>query len=251
MSTIFQAFTKNIFNFSDRSNRSEYWGCFIINAVLSYLILFFTYRIILFNLFFSGASPYSAIAILSLFGYILCIPFIAVTARRLHDFNYSGWFTILSLIPYINFLTLIIFGCIPGTPGPNNFGYPPDYYAQYPQAPPYGYPQSPYDQQGYQQPPYPGSPPYPGQNPYYDSGPYAGAPPQPGAQPYQGQPRQPGSQPYQGQPPQPGAQPYQSQPPQPGSQPYQGQTQRPGRPSGGQPSVGGNPPDPNRSGPTK
>ena len=41
--------------------------------------------------------------------------------QRSHDFNTSGWLSILVLIPLVN----LIFLFIPGTQGPNNYGPPP------------------------------------------------------------------------------------------------------------------------------
>jgi uncharacterized membrane protein YhaH (DUF805 family) len=51
------------------------------------------------------------------------IPGIAVTVRRLHDINKSGWwiliaFTVVGIIP------LIYWYCQPGTPGKNQYGGP-------------------------------------------------------------------------------------------------------------------------------
>lgn len=43
---------------------------------------------------------------------------IMLTIQRCHDFNTSGWLSILSLIPLVN----LIFWFIPGTDGPNNYG---------------------------------------------------------------------------------------------------------------------------------
>lgn len=43
---------------------------------------------------------------------------IMLTIQRSHDFNMTGWFSLLALIPLVNF----IFWFIPGTDGENNFG---------------------------------------------------------------------------------------------------------------------------------
>jgi uncharacterized membrane protein YhaH (DUF805 family) len=44
-----------------------------------------------------------------------------VTIQRCHDFNVSGWLSLILLIP----LAGLIFWFIPGTKGPNNYGNPP------------------------------------------------------------------------------------------------------------------------------
>jgi uncharacterized membrane protein YhaH (DUF805 family) len=43
-----------------------------------------------------------------------------LTIQRCHDFNMSGWLSILVLVPFVN----LIFWFIPGTDGPNRFGAP-------------------------------------------------------------------------------------------------------------------------------
>ena len=41
--------------------------------------------------------------------------------QRCHDMNWSGWASLLAIIPFVG----LIFWCIPGTPGSNNYGPPP------------------------------------------------------------------------------------------------------------------------------
>lgn len=50
---------------------------------------------------------------------------VAVTVRRLHDTNRSGWWYLLSFIPLIGDLVLFIFMCLKGTEGENRFGKDP------------------------------------------------------------------------------------------------------------------------------
>ncbi len=45
---------------------------------------------------------------------------VMLTIQRCHDFNTTGWLSILVLIPFVN----LIFWFIPGTDGPNRFGAP-------------------------------------------------------------------------------------------------------------------------------
>ena len=58
-----------------------------------------------------------------LFGMIL--PGLAVSVRRLHDLNQSGWFYLLVLIPGLGALGLAIWFCFRGTQGDNRFGPDP------------------------------------------------------------------------------------------------------------------------------
>ncbi|WP_338338264.1 DUF805 domain-containing protein, partial [Xanthomonas citri] len=45
--------------------------------------------------------------------------------RRLHDQDKSGWFYLISLVPYVGAFVLLVFMCIEGTPGPNQYGENP------------------------------------------------------------------------------------------------------------------------------
>jgi uncharacterized membrane protein YhaH (DUF805 family) len=46
---------------------------------------------------------------------------VILTIQRCHDFNMSGWLSLVGIIPLIN----LMFWIIPGTQGPNRFGNPP------------------------------------------------------------------------------------------------------------------------------
>ena len=45
--------------------------------------------------------------------------------QRLHDFDASGWWSVLIVVPLANLLFYLILLIMPGTQGPNRFGYPP------------------------------------------------------------------------------------------------------------------------------
>jgi uncharacterized membrane protein YhaH (DUF805 family) len=53
------------------------------------------------------------------------IPGIAVSVRRLHDTNRSGWWLLLDLIPFIGGIILFVWFVQDGTPGDNRFGANP------------------------------------------------------------------------------------------------------------------------------
>jgi uncharacterized membrane protein YhaH (DUF805 family) len=122
---------KRYADFSGRSRRKEYWmftlGVVIVEVLL--VALFF----MLAGPSFGDAGPAGNISaaawlplgILVLFGLAIFIPSLAVAVRRFHDQDKSGWFILLSFIPYLGGLILIIFMCIDGTRGPNRFGPDP------------------------------------------------------------------------------------------------------------------------------
>ena len=47
-----------------------------------------------------------------------------VIIQRCHDFNSSGWLSLVTLIPVINIIFLFVLLFVPGTQGHNNFGAP-------------------------------------------------------------------------------------------------------------------------------
>ena len=50
----------------------------------------------------------------------------AVAAKRWHDRNKSGWWSLIALVPVIGLIWMLVEnGFLPGTPGPNRFGPDP------------------------------------------------------------------------------------------------------------------------------
>jgi len=56
---------------------------------------------------------------------MLLMPYVAVAVRRLHDTDRSGWWLLLVFVPLGNIVLLVWF-CLPSSPGPNRFGPMPD-----------------------------------------------------------------------------------------------------------------------------
>ena len=123
MELMFQPLRKYA-DFQGRARRSEYW--------LFYLLFIVVYAFLLIGaggLGRNGSAPSVLGAIVALIGGLailgLFIPMLAVTVRRLHDTNRSGWWLLLSLIPVIGGLVVFVFTVLPGTQGPNTFGSDP------------------------------------------------------------------------------------------------------------------------------
>lgn len=68
-----------------------------------------------------GAAGLLVFLLLILYALLVFIPSLAVSVRRLHDQDKSGWFYLLNFIPFGG-LVLLVFYCLPGTPGLNRYG---------------------------------------------------------------------------------------------------------------------------------
>jgi len=105
----------NYANFKGRASRSEFWWFYLF-----FILVYFAIGI--------GGGVLAAVlgeAVAGILGIVLMvfclgsfIPFIALTARRMHDSDKSGWF---QLIPIYSLYLAII----KGTDGPNRFGPDP------------------------------------------------------------------------------------------------------------------------------
>ncbi len=116
-------------DFSGRSRRLEYW-MFTLGYVLAAIVIAgvagmfgaFSYDS---DLSPADGLPALLLLLLGLLGLALIVPSIAVQVRRFHDQNRTGWLVLLSFIPYIGGLIVLVFMCLPGTPGPNRYGPDP------------------------------------------------------------------------------------------------------------------------------
>lgn len=163
---------KRYAEFSGRSRRMEFWmwqlGKFLVGMALGVLFVLLAGGAIM----SAGNNPAGMVAaggavltlwfIVMIFWLVILVPDIAVTVRRLHDTNRSGWWILAPLGPYLLFwvtfgtaassgvkpdqlmagplgivglvcllaavllaLALLVFYFLDGTPGPNRFGADP------------------------------------------------------------------------------------------------------------------------------
>ena len=188
---------KHYADFNGRARRSEYWFFTLVHSLLVLLpiiiglVMIVTASLTQLHHPASEAPRYGNVGvfIIFIFGLLhlaLFIPQLAVSVRRLHDTDKSGFFILIAFIPYVGVIggiVLLVFYCMDSTPGYNQYGPNPKGIGNEEGAwrNPYGqspYGQPPYGQPGYGQPAY-GGQPY-GQPPYEQS-PYGGmyAPQQP------------------------------------------------------------------------
>jgi uncharacterized membrane protein YhaH (DUF805 family) len=148
---------KRYAEFSGRSRRKEYW-MFVLGMFLLYVVLFALLMVLGGSALLSaGSNPAgmaSAVMSMGALGLVflvvwlaLLIPTIAVTIRRLHDTDRSGWwlgalfglaivmeiaarisgslYLIFALAYFALAVALLVFYCLEGTKGPNRYGDDP------------------------------------------------------------------------------------------------------------------------------
>ncbi|SUD89965.1 DUF805 domain-containing protein [Psychrobacter phenylpyruvicus] len=106
--------------FDGRARRKEYW-MFQLFYWLFYLV-FFMILGLLTGLGDSESITTLGAMIIFIFMLGLIIPMWAVTIRRLHDTGKSGWWALITFIPYIGPIVLLIFCCLDSEPGMNKYG---------------------------------------------------------------------------------------------------------------------------------
>lgn len=92
ISTCFKKFG----TFEGRARRSEYWWFTLFNCIISSITC-------------------------GIGSIVLLIPALAVTARRLHDTNHSGWWQLINLVPF-GFIIILIWTIQDSDPGMNEYG---------------------------------------------------------------------------------------------------------------------------------
>ncbi len=129
-------------DFSGRSRRKEYWMFALLNFIIFtvlYAIMFlamgpsFTEAMMQAEAGMEPVQPSSGMmagvgiagVILGIYSLAIFIPSLAVTVRRFHDQDKSGWFILLGFIPFVGGIILLVFMLLEGTRGDNRFGPDP------------------------------------------------------------------------------------------------------------------------------
>lgn len=106
-----QLFFINYANFEGRSTRSEYWWAYLMNVLLSIILIFIPIVGILANL-------------------ALVIPNYSIKVRRLHDVGKRGTYLFLTLIPVVGGIYLLVKYCTQSD-GDNQWGSAAIAYSKY------------------------------------------------------------------------------------------------------------------------
>ena len=121
------------FTISGRASRGEFWKANVILFLLQ--IVFLVFLMIIFasgdvkdNLGAAIVSGGIVTIIFILILLLLWIPFFTVQIRRLHDVGRSGWWILITYIPYIGWIPWLYFMCQKGDAHINKYGKPENYY---------------------------------------------------------------------------------------------------------------------------
>lgn len=123
-----------IFHFADftgRSRRKEFWSWFLFVWIVTIILTFVDAALGLGGStegYAEGGSVGFSLnggLLTILFALAMLVPNLAVSVRRLHDGDRSGWFLLFGLIPILGWLFLLFLYVQPGTVGPNRFGPDP------------------------------------------------------------------------------------------------------------------------------
>lgn len=115
MSYYLEAFRKYAV-FNGRSRRAEYWYFVLFNLIVGLVLAAID---ALLGTFSASAN----IGLLSgIYSLAVIIPTIALTVRRLHDTDRTGWWVLINLVPFIGSIVILIFALLDSTPGSNRFG---------------------------------------------------------------------------------------------------------------------------------
>ena len=110
-----------LLSYEGRIGRKSYWMGTLLLGVIAFVLIFAC--IMLLGIFGALEGNDGLIRLLSLpFFY----PAFALMAKRCHDHDKSGWWSLVSLIPLVGSLAALVwFGCMRGTVGANRYGEDP------------------------------------------------------------------------------------------------------------------------------
>lgn len=117
---------RKYWEFNGRARRKEYWWFQLINLVIVFFIALLDVA--------AGMGSRSLGLLLLVYSLATLVPSLAVSVRRLHDTGRSGWWWLISLVPF-GALVLLIFCVLDSDPGPNEYGPNPKAKEAYAAAP--------------------------------------------------------------------------------------------------------------------
>ena len=108
--------------FGGRAARKEYWMFFLFNFIILFVLAIID-GIAGTNFETSGSAGAASGGVLQgLYQLAVFLPSLAVTFRRLHDTDKSGWWVLIALVPFVGWIVLLVFMILDSDPGANKYG---------------------------------------------------------------------------------------------------------------------------------
>ena len=106
--------------FNGRASRKEFWAVMLFSVLISFALQ------LLYTLGFAISDNLGLLLALPfvIFALGMVIPQLAVSVRRLHDTDKSGWWLLLGFIPIFGTIALIVLFSLTSSVGYNRFGEP-------------------------------------------------------------------------------------------------------------------------------
>ncbi|HSK90309.1 MAG TPA: DUF805 domain-containing protein [Euzebyales bacterium] len=112
---------QNYVGFAGRARRKEYWYFVLFNVLISLAL--------------TAVDAVLQTGVLAgLYSLAVFLPSLAVSVRRLHDTDRSGWWLLVGLIPVVGVVVLLVFTLTDSTMGDNRYGPSPKYVVGMPPA---------------------------------------------------------------------------------------------------------------------
>ena len=111
---------KRSFDWQGRATRKEYWLFYAVGSASVYLLLAFVMLVAV-----GAGGQYSSTGLFwvwLVYALFIAVATVALTVRRLHDIDKSGWYQLLFLIPLAGIVLWLVFMCTEGTKGNNQYG---------------------------------------------------------------------------------------------------------------------------------
>ena len=108
----YTAVLKNYVGFSGRARRQEYWMFTLFNSII----------VVVLDII-GLAVKFPELGLI--YGLAVLLPSLAVAFRRLHDTGKTAWWLLIGIIPLVGAIVLLVFVCLEGTRGDNQYGPDP------------------------------------------------------------------------------------------------------------------------------
>ncbi len=113
-----------------RASRAEFWWWILAIVILMLALGLIDGATVSPFLGFDAFAENAGQPLSLLASLVLLLPAVAVSIRRLHDIDRTGWWLLLGLVPIVGFLVLLYFYVQKGDVGPNRFGEPDPFTTQ-------------------------------------------------------------------------------------------------------------------------